>query len=544
MKAKKLIKKAAALILTLIIAAMAIPAYAGEFDDIPQVVFVDGVTITESGYWRYNLNEQLVEASKLNYDVAYDADTNTLTLNNTTVSSNDFSNYNEYKFEASCAIASSKDLNINLIGENKLDVWGSSGYDHFGSYGIISFYGNIHVSGEGSLDIWMRNCGKRYGAVARNGLVSIEDTQVTVYTTEDRGGTYYYGIWAPNVEIENSTLNIDLESLTEIYGIYDAANGSCAKIRNSDVNINIYNENYVIEDLPEGGVYRDYYCKAAYGFNIYQVDIKDSTVDVNIAYSSNPAYGIFTYSFLCDNSYVNCNIENCVKKTNISAIAYNNANINNDSMQQISTGSRKAAITPQDTYYSSAYINFATSVFNPLENKFGEYYKCVNGGLARGSSSDWNVYYDVELNRLYMNNAVLNQPMRAMGSADIVLTGDNVINCNATFAHYYDLNQKYYGDGTLTLISEPACAIMCAEGAEFDDSVAVIASTSADGSNSVQFKSEDAAYYKWIKIQPTEMPDEPEKPEEPAEESFFQKIIDAIKDFFSKIINFIIDIFD
>lgn len=544
MKAKRLITKAVAVILTLLTAAAAIPAYAGEFDDIPEVVFVDGVIITESGYWRYNLNEQLVEGSKLNYDVAYDADTNTLTLKDVYVKTKNFSEYNGEKFEKSCAIASTQDLYINLIGENEIEVRGSSGYDYYGSYGIINFYGDTYISGEGSLDIWLRNQRKRYGMYSQNGLISIKDTQVKIYTKDVYEGSYYYGIDSKAIEIENSNLDIDIADATEIYGIYNYYNESYAKIRNSDININIYNENYVIDDLPDGGNYTDYYCKAAYGFNIYQVDIKDSTVDVNIAYSNNPAYGIFTYSFLCDNSYVNCNIENCVKKTNISAIAYNNANINNDSMQQISTGSRKAVITPQDTYYSSAYINFGTSVFNPIENKFSGYYKCVNGDLAGGSGADWNVFYDVELNRLYMNNAVLNQPMRAMGSADIVLTGDNVLNCNATFAHYYDLNQKYYGDGTLTLVSEPACAIMCAEGVEFDDSVIVTASTSIDGSNPVEFKSEDAAYYKWVKIQPTEMPPEAEAPEEPTEESFFQKIINAIKDFFSRIINFIIDVFD
>lgn len=544
MKLKRFFKKSVAVILMLVTAAAATTAYAGEFDDIPEVVFVDGVIITESGYWRYNLNEQLVEGSKLNYDVAYDADTNTLTLKDATLRTNNFINYNEYRFEISCAIASTKDLNINLIGENMIDVWGSSGYDYNGSYGILNFYGDTYISGEGTLDIGLRNQRKKCGIAAQNGLVSIKDTHVNICRPDNYdNGAYYYGIDAYAVEVENSTLNIDLANASEIYGIYNKAANSYAKIINSDVNINCLNTNYEVFE-HDGHESIDYCCNAAYGFNIYQVDIKDSTVDVNIEYSSNPAYGIFAYSFLSDNSYINCNIENCAARKNISAIAYNNAKINNDPMQQISTGSLKASITPQDTYYSSAYINFGTSVFNPVESKFDGYYKCVNGSLIKSTKKDWNITYDMVQNRLYMSNAVLNQPMRAMGSADIVLTGDNILNCNATFAHYYDLNQKYYGDGTLTLVSEPACAIMCAEGVEFDDSVIVTASTSIDGSNPVKFKSEDAAYYKWVKIQPTEMLPEAEAPEEPAEESFFQKIINAIKDFFSKIISFIIDVFD
>ncbi len=544
MKAKRFIKKAVAAVMMLIITAAVISAYAVEFDDVPEVVFVDGVTITESGYWRYNLKEQLVEGSKLNYDVAYDADTNTLTLKNAKIDSNDFSAYNEYRFERSCAIASTKDLYINLIGENEIEVRGSSGYDYYGSYGILNLCGDTYISGEGSLNIWLRNYGDRYGIFSENGLVNIKDTKVHIYSNDECYDSYYYGIVSDAIEIENSILDIDLADVTEIYGIYNAGTESYAKIKNSEVSINCDNSNYSIWSVDETHQTIDYYCKAAYGFNIYQVDIENSTVDIDIANLNDYAYGIFTYSFLSNNSNVNCNIEGCYGKKNVSAIAYNNANINNDSQQQISTGSLKAEITPEDTYYSSAYINFGASVFNPLESRFKVYYKSVNGNIAKGTKDDWNITYDQQSNRLYMNNVVLNQPMRAMGSADIVLTGDSIINCSATFAHYYDLNQKYYGDGTLTLISEPACAIMCAEGVEFDDSVIVTASTSVDGSNPVEFKSEDAGYYKWIKIQPTEMPAEPEKPEEPDEESFFQKIINAIKDFFNKIINFIIDVFD
>ncbi len=543
MKLRKFVKRSIAVILMIVTAFSATAAYAGEFDDIPEVVFVDGVTITESGYWRYNLKEQLVEGSKLNYDVAYDAQTNTLTLKDAALRTNNFINYNEYRFETSCAIASTKDLNINLIGENTIDVWGSSGYDNNGSYGILNFYGDIYISGEGTLEIGLRNPNKKCAIAAENGLVSIKNTQVNIGRHDKYGNvSYYYGIDAYAVEVENSTLNISLANAGWIYGIYNEAENSYAKIINSDVDINCLNTNYDVFSI-DGHESVEYNCQAAYGFNIYKVDIKDSTVDVNIEYSSNPVYGIFAYSFLSDNSYVNSNIKNCVTRSNVSAVAYNNASINNDPMQQISTGSLKASITPQDTYYSSAYINFATSVFNPAESKFGGYYKCVNGGLVKGTKEDWNIFYDVTLNRLYMNNAVLNQPMRAMGSADIVLTGDNILSCSSTFAHYYDINQKYYGSGTLTLISEPACAIMCAEGAEFDEGVIVTASVSADGSNPVEFNGEDAAYYKWIKIQPTEMPPE-EAPEEPAEESFFQRIINSIKDFFDKIISFIVDVFD
>lgn len=528
MKVKRFLTKAIAVMLAMILSAFSLSAYAEEASGVPDVVFFEGITTTESGYWRFNYKDELVEGSERNYNIAYDAETNTLTLKDASLTSSDFIGYNEYKFEDNCAIASTNDLKINLIGENKISVY-ESRYSHYGSFGIGNYFGDTYISGDGTLEINMKAGVTAIFSARLMKLVSIKNTSVTV-NSDGNGSSHFIAVNTDRVEIEGSTLNINSKGKDYSNGIYSYNNAGSVKVRNSDINMKFEN------------------CKSAYGFNIQQVDIEDSTVDVDITCSENGAYGIFTYTFLCNNSYVNCNLEECNGNQNVSAIAYNNASINNDSMQQISTGSIKAQITPRDTYYSSVYINFGNSVFNPFENEYGGYFKAENGSLSRSNEDDWNVFYSQSLNRLYMSNAVLNQPMRAIGSADIVLSGDNVINCSATFAHFYDLNQKFYGDGTLTLISEPACAIMCAEGVEFDDSVTVTASTSIDGSNPVEFRSEDAGYYKWIKIQPSEMPPEPEateKPEFPEESEkltlwqrivrFFENVWDSIDGFFEKI---------
>ncbi len=523
----KVLKKLIAAALTLILLVLTLGISASAYENLPEGVCVSGVMITESGYWRYNRDLSLVKGSEYFYDVAYDAKTDTLTLKDTTVWHRRLIEFADYNFEITAAIVSMHDININLIGENEIIV-DTSVTLRDESYGIYIVDGDAVISGEGSLSFTLRNQDDKYCIYNRDNEVEIKNTSISICKTENVTYSDIYGIYAYDVELENSSFTMDVADNNVAVGIGNTAENSAVRIKNSDVNINFKN------------------FKEAYGFNIYETDIKNSNVNVNIDYAENRGYGVFSYIFKSEGSNVNCNLKNCNGRKNMSAIAYNNASINNDNMQQISTGSIMAKITPDSTRYSSIYINFAQSVFNPLEKIYLGYFKTENGSIVKGSASDWNVSYVQGLNRLYMDNAKLNQPMRAIGSADIILSGENVIDCPSTFAMYCDLNQKFYGEGSLTLISGTSCAIMCAEGVEFDDSVVVTASTSVDGSNPVEFKSEDAGYYKWIKIQPTEIsPDTGDEPaEEPKEEGFFQKIINAIKDFFTKIGKFIIDIFD
>lgn len=518
---KNIIIKAAAVMLVMIMSLLPFSAYAESSSGMPDIVFFGGVATTESGYWRITSKKEVVKGTETNYNIAYDAATQTLTLKDAELESKDFVSYDHYTFTYHCGIAAVNDININLIGENKITVYDSN-YSVNGSCAITNWAGDTNISGDGKLEINME-CNNGVTAVFNRILmapVSIKDAELTFNL--GGGAKNSYAVYADVVEIENAVININAKDKDSAYGFQSNNSASSLKISNSDINMSFEN------------------CLNASGTEMYQTDVVDSDIDITVKNPQNRGYGIFTYIFNCSNSNVNCYVENCADKQTFSAIAYTRANINNDSMQHINTGSLKAEITPQTTYHSSVYINFGNSVFNPMEKEYGDYFKAVNGSLDRGSESDWNVFYDRSLNRLYFDSAVINQPMRALGSADVVLTGDSVINCEATFALYCDVNQKFYGDGTLTLISEPACAIMCAEGVEFDSSVIVTASTSADGSSPVEFNSEDAAYYKWIKIQPTETLPEPE---EPAEETFFEKIINAIRNFFNGIADFFRNLF-
>ncbi len=519
---KNILTKTVAVVLIMIMSLFTFSAYAASESGMPDIVFFGGVATTESGYWKINRNKEVVKGSEKDYNIAYDAATRTLTLKDAELESKDFLSYEHYTFTYHCAVAAINDININLIGENKMTIH-ESNHSVNSTYAIVNWAGDISISGGGKLEIDMEN--KRGGCAIFTRILmaplSIKDVELTVNSESESEIFVVSG--SDVVEIEDAVINVDAKNAETAYGFHSNNNASSIKISNSDINMNFEN------------------CVNACGSEIYQTDIINSDVDVTVKNPQNRGYGIFTYLFNCSNSNVNCYVENCADKQTFSAVAYTRANINNDPMQHINTGSLKAEITPQTTYHSSVYINFGNSVFNPMENKYGGYFKAENGSLNKSSEGDWNVYYDRSLNRFHMNDAVISQPMRALGSADIVLTGDSVINCEATFALYCDVNQKFYGDGTLTLISEPACAIMCAEGVEFDSSVIVTASESADGSNPVEFKSEDAGYYKWIKIQPTE--NLPEAEEE-KEENFFQKIINAIRDFFKKIAEFFENLFD
>ncbi len=521
MKIKSVIIKAAAVMLVMIISLLPFSAYAESLSGMPDIVFFGGVATTESGYWKINNKKEVVKGTESNYNIAYDAETRTLTLKDAELESKDFLSYDIYTFTYHCGIAAVNDININLIGKNKITVY-ESNHSVNSTYAIVNWAGDISISGGGKLEIDMEN--SRGSCVLFTRILmaplSIKDIELTV--NSDSEAEYFSVTGSDVVEIEDAVINVNVKNKEVAYGFHSNNSASSLKISNSDINMSFEN------------------CQNACGTEMYQTDIVDSNVDITVKNPQNRGYGIFAYIFNCSNSNVNCYIENCADKQTFSAVAYSRANINNDSMQHINTGSLKAEITPQTTYHSSVYINFGNSVFNPMENKYGDYFKAVNGSLDRGSESEWNVYYNRSLNRLYFDSAIINQPMRALGSADVVLTGDSIINCEATFALYCDVNQKFYGDGTLTLVSAPACAIMCAEGVEFDSSVIVTASTSADGSNPVEFNSEDVAYYKWIRIQPTETLPESEAS---AEETFFEKIINAIRNFFNEIAAFFRNLF-
>ena len=146
------------------------------------------------------------------------------------------------------------------------------------------------------------------------------------------------------------------------------------------------------------------------------------------------------------------------------------------------------------------------------------------------------VNYDIETNTLTLKDAEFAMPLRILGSANIVLEGENKIECAQAPALQCDLNQNFSGSGKLTLICADYFAINCKNTPVFGDGVTVTASTEADGSNPVAYSPIDATTYKWVEIQGN---DEPDGGDEEPELTFWQKIVNFFKKIFDVLFGWI-----
>lgn len=174
------------------------------------------------------------------------------------------------------------------------------------------------------------------------------------------------------------------------------------------------------------------------------------------------------------------------------------------------------------------YVNAGNSIYNPYEDIYGGYYKTVGGMVRPATESNWNAHYDPQTETLTLKDAELIMPLRILGSADIILKGDSVINCSQAPALQCDVNQKFSGSGSLTLICDTYFAINSRSQTSFDNDVTVTASVNADGSGAEEFNPDRVTEYKWVCIQGND-----EETEEPAEKlTIWQKIANFFKNIF------------
>lgn len=497
---KRTSNKIFAVLLAVALSLAAIPAFAYSVEPI----FVGGKVIDERGYWLLE-NGNFSAGTAENFNVAYDD--GLLTLRNAKINSADFGSFGGADYEINAAIGATNHLSIVLEGKNELIVnTGKNAYSC--GYGVINLGGDTTVSGEGELTITLEKATERLGFYTEKNRIKITDTTVNIKSSDTRY-TLAIGINAPQIEIVNSNLDINFKNEKYAVGIYAVPADCYARIYSSTVDISV------------GG------CDTAYGINIYSTDIKNSTVDIEAYDCANIGYGIFSYLFDCFNSYVDAAVKNSGRE--VSAIAYNRANINNGK-NQIYTGSAFASITPEDAEYSAVYINSFTSVYNPMEGVYGGYFRTDNGLIRSGTKNNWNIHFDVDTNTLTLKDAKLDQVLRIIGKVNIVLKGENIINAGPSSALISDFHQNFSGSGSLTLISTDTYAYYTPEDVIFGSGVVVTASPNADGSNATSFAG-DLVNYKWINIQGTDEPEE----EPPAKLTFWQKIINffkSIADFF------------
>ena len=164
---------------------------------------IGNTRITDSGYWTTDGNGNLTASDAGNYNVAFDADTNTLSLNNATiVGSYDANNNPEgtgiYVGSRSGAVS----LTIQVTGNNV--VSGSHGIYALSNGGEVS----VTISGGGSLTASGSQNGISIVSEFSNAALAIEGTAVKA------SGSYSEGVWVQAGESSTGSLSVDGGSLT------------------------------------------------------------------------------------------------------------------------------------------------------------------------------------------------------------------------------------------------------------------------------------------------------------------------------------------
>lgn len=164
---------------------------------------IGNTLITGSGYWTTDGNGNLTASDAGNYNVAFDADTNTLSLNNATiVGSYDANNNPEETGIYAGSRSGAVSLTIQVTGNNVVS----------GSYGIYALSNagevSVTISGGGSLTASGSQNGISIVSEFSNAALAIEGTAVKA------SGSYSEGVWVQAGESSTGSLSVDGGSLT------------------------------------------------------------------------------------------------------------------------------------------------------------------------------------------------------------------------------------------------------------------------------------------------------------------------------------------
>lgn len=192
-------------IFTLLLLILSLPAVAlaAESSMAYDILWIGNTRITDSGYWITDGNGNLTDSDAGNYNVAFDADTNTLTLNNANIAGQYDLNYNGsdagiWAYSRSGAVS----LNIQVTGNNV--VSGSIGIYVLSNGGEVS----VTISGGGSLTASGSQNGISIVSEFSNAALAIEGTAVKA------SGSYSEGVWVQAGESSTGSLSVDGGSLT------------------------------------------------------------------------------------------------------------------------------------------------------------------------------------------------------------------------------------------------------------------------------------------------------------------------------------------
>lgn len=167
------------------------------------ILWIGNTLITDSGYWTTDGNGNLMASDAGNYNIAFNADTNTLTLNNANIAGQYDFTYNNvgagiWAYSRSGAVS----LNIQVTGNNV--VSGSIGIYALSNGGEVS----VTISGGGSLTASGSSNGLRAVSTISNAALAIEGTAVKA------SGSYSEGVLVQAGESSTGSLSVDGGSLT------------------------------------------------------------------------------------------------------------------------------------------------------------------------------------------------------------------------------------------------------------------------------------------------------------------------------------------
>lgn len=167
------------------------------------ILWIGNTLITDSGYWTTDGNGNLMASDAGNYNIAFNADTNTLTLNNANIAGQYDFTYNNvgagiWAYSRSGAVS----LNIQVTGNNV--VSGSIGIYALSNGGEVS----VTISGGGSLTASGSQNGISIVSEFSNVALAIEGTALKA------SGSYDVGVQVQAGESSSGSLSVNGGSLT------------------------------------------------------------------------------------------------------------------------------------------------------------------------------------------------------------------------------------------------------------------------------------------------------------------------------------------
>lgn len=500
-----------------LISMLSIPSYAADDEIEQQIIIAAGQEITDSGYWKIGAFGTVSKANEGNYNIAYDALSNTLTLKDAEFENKKLGVYSGINYDMATGIVSTQDLNIKLIGENVINVENERNFE---ASGIFNIYGSTYFSGEGSLTVNIDTDNAiSIALVAGNGEIHITETTVNI-NAEDCSSQGTCGIISTKIAVNKADVNISFKNSDNSYGIFSNPTGNLLEVIDSDLNITF-----------EG-------CTNATAVEIFSVTFKDSNINIKLNNQvdslSAKNQGVFTYTLLIQNSYVEIDIVSFSDAQYNSALAYAICMIdsfvdrNNMEINQYHTGMK---ITPEGFSFKANNISlglcpiFAQGAYDDSAMIYSD----ANSSASSTNGDNWNIRYDLETNTLYLKNLDATAGLVINGYITVSLIGENKIYSQAGSAFEFNGTPVITGSGTLTLVSDARGTIEQPAGIVLGENTTAIASLSSDGSNPEAYDNSKAEQYKWVQITAAN------EPEEEKELNFWEKIVQFFRNLFQSI---------